>query len=396
MVTANSRTRTAVAGAEPLPLVELARALVRCPSVTPAEGGAIGLLEAELKALGFRTWRLSFGAPPDGPVENLFARVGDGRPHFAFAGHTDVVPPGDRERWSVDPFEGRVAHGVLVGRGAADMKGALAAMVEAARRHVARGAPGSLSFILTGDEEGPATFGTDRVLGWMEAHGHVPDFCLVGEPTSVRRVGDCLKIGRRGSLNAWIRVQGTQGHVAYPDRADNPVRRLVRILHELQSRVLDEGTPWFAPSNLEVTDLEVGNPTPNLIPAEASARLNIRFNDRHRGAELAGWIEQVVATHAPVADVRVRISGEPFLTEPGPFSDLVADAVAAVTGERPTLSTSGGTSDARFIRRLCPVVELGLPGATMHQVDEQVALADLEVLARIYDEVLKRAFSPAR
>ncbi|MFQ3665068.1 MAG: succinyl-diaminopimelate desuccinylase [Sphingomonadaceae bacterium] len=374
--------------------VALARALVRCASVTPEDAGALGLMEEALKALGFRTWRLQFGSPPDGPVENLFARLGEAAPHVAFAGHTDVVPPGDLARWSVDPFAADIADGILVGRGAADMKGALAAMVEAARRHVARGAPGSLSFILTGDEEGPATFGTTRVLDWMEAHGHVPDVCLVGEPTSVRRLGDVVKVGRRGSLNAWITVNGAQGHVAYPDRADNPVRRLIRILAELQGRVLDEGTEWFAPSNLEVVDLEVGNPATNVIPARASARLNIRFNDRHRGAQLAGWIEEVVASHAPSADVTIRISGEAFLTEPGPFSTLVQDAVETVTGERPALSTSGGTSDARFIRRLCPVVEFGLPGATMHKVDEQAAIADIEKLADIYDEVLKRLFTP--
>lgn len=377
-------------------VTELARALVRCPSVTPADAGAIPLLEAELAALGFRTFRLRFGEAPDGPVENLFARLGDGAPHFAFAGHTDVVPPGDLSRWSVDPFAGHVADGLLVGRGAADMKGALAAMVEAARRHVARGSPGSLSFLVTGDEEGPATFGTDRLLDWMEAHGHLPDFCLVGEPTSVRRLGDCVKIGRRGSLNAWITVLGAQGHVAYPDRADNPVRRLVRILAELQARPLDEGSAWFAPSNLEVTDLEVGNPATNLIPAKASARLNIRFNDQHRGAELAGWIEQLVTTHAPAAEVKVRISGEAFLTEPGPLSDLVCAAVEEVTGVRPALSTSGGTSDARFIRRVCPVVEFGLPGETMHRVDEQASLADIAALADVYDAVLQRVFSAPR
>lgn len=376
--------------------VELARALVRCPSVTPEDAGAMAIFEAELKALGFRTFRLQFGEAPDGPVENLFAQVGDSAPHFAFAGHSDVVPAGDLARWSVDPFAGNVADGVLVGRGAADMKGALAAMVEAARRHVARGAKGTLSFIITGDEEGPATFGTDRLLDWMEARGHVPEAVLVGEPTSVRKLGDCVKIGRRGSLNAWITVLGAQGHVAYPDRADNPVRRLIRILAELQARRLDEGSAWFSPSNLEVVDLEVGNPATNVIPAKASARLNIRFNDSHRGAELAGWIEQVVASHAPAAEVRIRISGEAFLTEPGPLSALVRDAVEAVTGETPALSTSGGTSDARFIRRLCPVVEFGLPGASMHKVDEQASLADIEALADIYDEVLKRFFSLAR
>lgn len=373
---------------DPLPL---ARALIRCPSVTPADAGAIGVLADALEALGFRCTRLSFGGPPDGPVENLFATIGSGAPHFAFAGHTDVVPAG--AGWSVDPFAAEVADGFLVGRGAADMKGALAAMVTAAAAHVARGRPGTLSFIVTGDEEGPATFGTDRLLDWMVAHGHRPDQCLVGEPTSVRALGDVVKIGRRGSLNAWITVNGAQGHVAYPDRADNPVRRLVAILADLQGRQLDSGTDWFSPSNLEVTDLEVGNPATNLIPAQARARLNIRFNDRHRGPALAGWIEEVVARHAPSADVRIRISGEAFLTEPGPLSDLVVEAVAAETGLTPVLSTSGGTSDARFIRRLCPVVEFGLPGQTMHKVDEQAALADIAALARIYDRLLERVLA---
>jgi succinyl-diaminopimelate desuccinylase len=227
----------------------------------------------------------------------------------------------------------------------------------------------------------------------MEKEGHLPDACLVGEPTSVRTLGDMMKIGRRGSLNAWIAVLGAQGHVAYPHRADNPIRRLIPLLAELQARTLDTGTDWFAPSNLEVVDLEVGNPATNLIPAKASARLNIRFNDCHRGEDLARWIEETVAAHAPAAEVRIRISGEAFLTEPGPLSSLVAEAVAAVTGLNPEASTSGGTSDARFIRRLCPVVEFGLPGESMHKVDERVDVGDLERLADIYDEVLKRFFS---
>jgi succinyl-diaminopimelate desuccinylase len=372
----------------------LAQALIRCRSVTPADDAAIETLAAALEALGFACTRLAFGAPPDGPVENLFATIGSGAPHFAFAGHTDVVPEGGG--WSVDPYGATIANGQLVGRGAADMKGALAAMVAAAAAHaprLAQGGHGTLSFLITGDEEGPATFGTDALLRWMEAHHHRPELCLVGEPTSVRTLGDVMKIGRRGSLNAWITVNGAQGHVAYPDRADNPVRRLVRILAELQARTLDEGTDWFSPSNLEVTDLEVGNPATNVIPPVARARLNIRFNDRHSGPDLAGWIERTVATHAPSADVRIRISGEAFLTPPGPLSDLVASAVEAETGHAPELSTSGGTSDARFIRRLCPVVEFGLPGLSMHKVDEQAAIADIETLARIYDRVLTTVFA---
>lgn len=371
--------------------VPLAQRLIRCPSVTPADAGAIGVLAQALEGLGFSCHRLTFGAAPDGPVENLFATIGSGGPHFAFAGHTDVVPEGGG--WSVEPYAATIANGILVGRGAADMKGALAAMVSAAEAHVARGAPGTLSFIITGDEEGPATHGTDELLRWMEANGHRPDMCLVGEPTSARRLGDMMKIGRRGSLNCWITVNGAQGHVAYPDRADNPIPRLVAILAELEARVLDEGTDWFSPSNLEVTDLEVGNPATNVIPPRAKARLNIRFNDRHQGAELAAWIEQVVKTHAPSAEVLIRISGEAFLTSPGNLSSLVARAVAAETGIEPELSTSGGTSDARFIRRMCPVVEFGLPGQSMHKVDEQAAVADIEALARIYDRILQTVFA---
>lgn len=371
--------------------VPLAQQLIRCPSVTPADAGAVGVLAHALEGLGFSCHRLTFGAAPDGPVENLFATIGSGGPHFAFAGHTDVVPEGSG--WSVDPYAGEIANGILVGRGAADMKGALAAMVSAAAAHVARGAPGTLSFIITGDEEGPATHGTDELLRWMEANGHRPEMCLVGEPTSTQRLGDMMKIGRRGSLNCWITVNGAQGHVAYPDRADNPIPRLVAILAELKARVLDEGTDWFSPSNLEVTDLEVGNPATNVIPPRAKARLNIRFNDRHQGAELAAWIEQVVKTHAPSAEVVIRISGEAFLTSPGNLSSLVARAVAAETGIEPELSTSGGTSDARFIRRMCPVVEFGLPGQSMHKVDEQAAVADIEALARIYDRVLAAVFA---
>jgi succinyl-diaminopimelate desuccinylase len=377
----------------PVDAIGLAAALIRCPSVTPLDAGALDLLGDTLAGLGFAVHRLRFGEAPDGPVDNLFATIGDGGPHFAFAGHTDVVPPGDVSAWSVAPFEAIIADGQLVGRGAADMKGAIAAMVAAAERHIARGRPGRLSFIITGDEEGPATFGTLPLLAWIEAEGLVPDACLVGEPTSQRVLGDMIKIGRRGSLNAWITVRGAQGHVAYPDRALNPISPLVAILAELKARVLDEGNDWFQPSNLEITDIEVGNPATNMIPAEARARLNIRFNNSHAGAELEAWIRGVVARHAASADAVVRISGEAFLTAPGALSALVSDAVQAVTGAVPELSTTGGTSDARFIRRLCPVVEFGLPGRSMHKIDEHAALDDIDRLATVYDEVLKRVFS---
>ena len=370
--------------------LDLAARLIRCPSVTPADAGAQDVLAAALEGIGFTVHRLTFGEAPDGPITNLFATVGSGAPHFAFAGHTDVVPPGDG--WGSDPFAGAVADGWLIGRGAADMKGSIAAFAAAAEATVARGFAGTLSLIITGDEEGPATFGTAPLLDWMAANGHVPDLCLVGEPTSARVLGDTVKIGRRGSLNAWLTVNGAQGHVAYPAKADNPITRLVAILSRLEARVLDAGSDWFDESNLEVTDITVGNPATNVIPAQASARLNIRFNDLHRGPDLETWLRGVIAEEAPSAEVKVRISGEAFLTEPGALSALVAGAIEQVTGTQPELSTSGGTSDARFIRRLCPVVEFGLVGATMHKVDEAVPVADVVSLTEIYSAVLAQVF----
>lgn len=375
--------------------VALTQALISCPSVTPADEGAMDVLERALTDLGFACTRLTFGHPPDGPVENLFATLsGAPGPHFAFAGHSDVVPAGDLAGWSEDPFAAMIRDGFVVGRGAADMKGALAAMIAATAHHLSRGPlVGRLSFIITGDEEGPATFGTAPMLDWMEAQCLVPDLCLVGEPTSQHHLGDMVKIGRRGSLNAWITVNGAQGHVAYPDRADNPITRLVAILADLKARHLDSGNDWFQPSNLEITDVAVGNPATNLIPAQARARINIRFNTEHTGAALADWIRAIVAAHAPSANVDVKISGEAFLTEPGALSSLVSAAIADVTGRTPELSTTGGTSDARFIRRLCPVVEFGLPGQSMHKVDEHAAVADIEGLTAIYAALLARVLA---
>jgi succinyl-diaminopimelate desuccinylase len=373
-------------------VLALAQDLVRCASVTPADAGAQEVLASALAALGFEIHRLRLGSPPDGPIENLFATLGSGAPHFAFAGHTDVVPTGDVAAWSVDPFAAEIGNGRLVGRGVADMKGAIAAFVGAAGRQIARGLPGRLSLIITGDEEGPATYGTAPMLEWLEAHDLVPDLCLVGEPTSAQVLGDTIKVGRRGSLNAWITVNGAQGHVAYPHRADNPATRLVAILASLKARHLDDGSDWFDPSNLEVTDIAVGNPATNVIPAQARARLNIRFNDLHHGPDLEAWVRATVAELAPSGDVVVKISGEAFLTEPGQLSDIVAAAVRDVTGIEAELSTSGGTSDARFIRRLCPVVEFGLPGGSMHKTDESIAVADLAALTDIYDGVLARIF----
>ena len=366
----------------------LAERLIEAPSVTPAAGLVFDALQAMLEPLGFAVTRFHAGAPPDGPVENLFA-VRHGPPgsrHFAFAGHLDVVPPG--EGWTSAPFapERRPSPGgeLLYGRGAVDMKGAIAAMVAA----VAEIPPeaGTLSFVITGDEEGPARFGTVALIERMRALGELPDLCLVGEPTSVNRLGDTVKIGRRGSVNMWLSVAGTQGHVAYPQLADNPIPRLVALLGELQALELDAGTDWFQRSNLELTDLDVGNPATNVIPVDARARLSIRFNDLHDGAALVARVEAIAARHG--GTVRAVISGEPFLTPPGDFSALVSDAILAETGATPELSTSGGTSDARFLKDLCPVIEFGLPNATMHKRDEAVALDDLEVLARIYRRIV--------
>ena len=371
----------------------LAERLIAAPSVTPASGLAFDALEAMLKPLGFAITRFHAGEPPDGPVENLFAiRQGPvGSRHFAFAGHLDVVPPGDG--WTSAPFapERRSSPWgeLLYGRGAVDMKGAIAAMVSAVAEIPTEA--GTLSFVITGDEEGPARFGTVALIERMRAMGAIPDLCLVGEPTSVARLGDMAKIGRRGSVNMWLTVTGTQGHVAYPHLGDNPIRKLVALLAELQAMPLDAGTEWFQPSNLEVTDLMVGNPATNVIPAEAKARLSIRFNDLHTGAELVERVTALSARHG--GTVRTVISGEAFLTPPGAFSALVAAAVEAETGIAPELSTSGGTSDARFLKNLCPVIEFGLCNATMHKTDEAVALADLEVLARIYRRIARAALA---
>jgi succinyl-diaminopimelate desuccinylase len=364
--------------------IDLAKALLRAQSVTPARGPVFDVLEAALVPLGFTVERFVEGVAPDGPVENLLAvRAGPGR-DLAFAGHVDVVPPGDG--WSASPWSGQERAGLLYGRGAVDMKGAVAAFVAAAAR-----ARGAVSLIITGDEEGPATYGTPRLIERMHERGIAPALCLVGEPTSVSRLGDTVKIGRRGSVNIWIDVPGKQGHVAYPHLADNPIPRLVAALAAIDGIVLDHGNAWFQPSNIEVTDLHVGNPATNVIPARASARLSIRFNDEHTGAALADRITGIIHAHAPNATVTPRISGEAFLTPPGELSTLLSDAIREHTGLVPELSTTGGTSDARFLSRLCPTVEFGLVNATMHQADEAVAVDDLRALAAIYASVITRA-----
>ncbi|MFZ9394484.1 MAG: succinyl-diaminopimelate desuccinylase [Erythrobacter sp.] len=366
---------------------QLANRLIAAPSVTPASGPVFDELEAMLSPLGFEVHRFfrGDGAPgtEEAPVENLFAirRGPEGSRHFAFAGHLDVVPPG--EGWTSAPFVPEVRGDLLHGRGAVDMKGAIAAMVAAVAEIPS--AAGTVSLIITGDEEGPALHGTRALIDFMREHGFQPDLCLVGEPTSVHRLGDMMKIGRRGSLNVWLEVEGAQGHVAYPHNADNPLPRMVAMLAELNALHLDDGTEWFQPSNLEITDIEVGNPATNVIPARAKARISIRFNDLHSGASLARQVVEIAERHGGKA--RPVISGEPFLTPPGEFSRIIAEAVEAETGLVPEASTTGGTSDARFLRSVCPVIEFGLCNATMHKRDEAVALADLETLSRIYVRV---------
>ena len=373
----------------PPSVLELAEALIACPSVTPAAGLVFDCLEGQLKPLGFEVHRFHAGEAPDGPVENLFAlRQGPaGSRHFGFAGHVDVVPPG--EGWTGAPFAPEVRGELLYGRGAVDMKGSIAAMVAAAAAVPQQA--GTISFIITGDEEGPATYGTQELIKHMRGADQIPDLILVGEPTSVNRLGDMMKIGRRGSTNIWLTVEGKEGHVAYPHLADNPITRLVHMLAELKAMELDEGTDWFQASNLEITDLTVGNPATNVIPPRAQARLSIRFNDRHTGKGLGERVSAIAEKHGGTA--RPVVYGEAFLTPPGAFSALIADAVEAELGLRPEASTTGGTSDARFLKDLCPVIEFGLCNATMHKRDEAVAVADLDALARIYARVAKAALA---
>ena len=365
--------------------IALLQALIRCDSVTPARGAVFDVLEAALVPLGFAVDRFTVGEPPAEPVENMIALRDGAGPLFAFAGHVDVVPPG--EGWTGSPWDGAIRGEMLYGRGAADMKGGVAAFAAAA----ARQPEAACALLITGDEEGPALHGTRAIITRMAERGIVPAMCLVGEPTSVARLGDTVKIGRRGSLYLWIDVPGKQGHVAYPQLADNPVPKLVRALAAIDAVRWDDGTDWFQPSNLQLTELEVGNPTTNVIPARARGRLAFRFNDLHRGTELIERLTAIVREHAPEAVVTHRLTGEPFLTQPGPLSDMVGAAVEEVTGLPPELSTSGGTSDARFLAKVCPVVEVGLRNATMHQVDEAVAVADVEALTAVYAAVLGRA-----
>jgi succinyl-diaminopimelate desuccinylase len=378
--------------------ITLARDLLRCPSVTPAEGGALDLLATVLAGAGFAVDRVAFSEPGADDVENLYARIGSGSPHLIFAGQTDVVPPGDEARWRHDPFGGDIADGILYGRGAVDMKGAIACMLAAVvdRLAASAGKPnGSISFLITGDEEGIAVNGTIKLLKWAAARGETFDHCILGEPTNPEHLGDMIKIGRRGSLNGTLVVPGTQGHVAYPALADNPVRRIVAIMSAVMTEPLDAGSAHFDPSNLEFTSVDVGNKTVNVIPAEARARFNIRYNDCHTRDRLMALVEARAAAGANGG--RFHIAWDPsnahaFVTTPGPFVGLVSEVVAEVTGRKPVLSTSGGTSDARFIREYGPVVEFGLVNRTMHGTDECVATADLVALTAIYRKMLDRYF----
>ena len=378
--------------------VTLARDLIRCPSVTPAEGGALVYLQGVLERAGFTVHRVKFSEAGSAEVENLYARIGTAAPHLMFAGHTDVVPPGEETAWTHAPFAGDIADGQLYGRGAVDMKGAIACFLAATLDYLAAngGKPrGSISFLITGDEEGDAINGTIKLLQWAAARGERFDHCIVGEPSNPAALGDAVKIGRRGSLNGTLVVTGKQGHVAFPHLAENPIRGLVALMTAIMAAPLDRGTVHFDPSNLEFTSVDVGNRTVNLIPGAVRARFNIRYNDLHTPESLKGLIEERCAAAAGGARWRVEYlpsNSWVFLTKPGPFVDLVSEAIHQATGRRPQLSTSGGTSDARFIKDYCPVLEFGLVGKTMHQVDEHVPTAELAALTAIYRRILDRYF----
>jgi succinyl-diaminopimelate desuccinylase len=375
--------------------IELARALIRCPSVTPADAGALSVLEDALTRLGFRCERMRFEQDGTAPIDNLYARLGTEAPVLTFAGHTDVVPPGPAEAWRFGPFDGEVRDGMLYGRGAADMKGGIAAFVAAVASYLStHGKPrGSIVLLITGDEEDVAVNGTRKMLESLAARGEKLDVCIVGEPTNPDALGDMVKIGRRGSLNGTLTVKGTQGHVAYPLRADNPVPRLVATLAALKAEPLDHGTEFFDPSNLEVVAMWTDTKVSNVIPGSVHALFNVRFNDRWSGAALEAHLRKIVEAHAGAHDLSITVSGESFRTAPGPWTELVAGSIETVTGRRPDLSTTGGTSDARFIARYCPVVEFGLVGRSMHKVDEHVPLADLAQLTRVYESVIGRFFA---
>ena len=376
--------------------VALTQSLIRCPSVTPADAGALAEVQLAAERLGFACERVTFSEPGHADIDNLYARLGTEGPNFCFAGHTDVVPPGDAGAWRHDPFGAVIEDGLLYGRGAADMKSAIAAFLAGVERYLDKAGDsfkGSISLLITGDEEADSVNGTVKLLKWLKDRGERLDAALVGEPTSPERLGEMVKIGRRGSLSGWVTVNGIQGHTAYPHRADNPANRLVAMLAGLTAEPLDQGSDHFGPSNLEITTIDIGNPANNVIPARASAAFNIRFNDRHSAASLEDWIRRTFDAAGGDYELTLRCSGDSFVTSEGPLSRVVSGAVQRITGVTPELSTSGGTSDARFIKDHCPVVEFGLVGRTIHQVDEHVATADIEELAEVYAAVIHDFFA---
>ena len=376
--------------------IDLTQALIRCPSVTPADAGALDVLRAALEPVGFACHRLRFSADGTPDIDNLYARLGSNGRNFCFAGHTDVVPPGSPAGWTVDPFKADIIDGQVYGRGASDMKGAIAAFAGAAARFVkkrGRDFGGSISLLITGDEDGPAVNGTAKVLDWMTQRGETIDLCIVGEPTNEKQIGDMAKIGRRGSMNIVLTAIGQQGHVAYPHLADNPNHSLVRMLAELTAKPLDQGTDFFQASSLQITTIDVGNPTTNVIPARATAGINIRFNDLHTSKTLVEWMKGKLDAVGKRYEMAVSVSGEAFLTPPGPLSELLSGAIDSVVKRKPQLSTTGGTSDARFIKAHSPVIEFGLVSLTMHKVDERAAIADIRNLSAIYEAALDRFFA---
>ena len=375
--------------------IELTRALIRCASVTPTDGGALGLTGAALERLGFTIYHMTFSEDGTPDVSNLYARLGNCGPNFCFAGHTDVVPVGDAEAWNLEPFAAEIRDDILYGRGAADMKGAVAAFIAAVDRFLGKRNgqfEGSISLLITGDEEGPAINGTVKVLDWLANRGENLDHCLVGEPTNPDNLGDMIKIGRRGSLTGTLTVKGIQGHVAYPHLADNPLPRLIKMMDRFTSHLFDNGNEHFSPTNLELASIDVGNTASNVIPAQATALFNIRFNTEQTSDDLEKWLQEQCEAVGGDYTLKINIGAKPFLTQPGPFTDLISDAVEEVTGIKPALTTTGGTSDARFIHHHCPVAEFGLISETMHKVDEQASVSDIEQLTRIYTRILELYF----
>ena len=375
--------------------IELSQRLIRCPSVTPDEGGALDELQNVLEELGFRCQRLLFSESGTPDVDNLYARLGDRGPNFCFAGHSDVVPPGDRDEWGEDPFSGVVIDGKLFGRGSADMKSAIASFISAVQRYksnVGEEIPGSISLLITGDEEGPAINGTIKVLDWMSKNNELIDACIVGEPTNPDHLGQMIKIGRRGSFTGWLTVTGVQGHTAYPHLAENPLSKLVKMLEPLAEEQLDQGTEYFPPTTVAISSIDTGNSATNVIPQKVTASFNIRFNDSRTAEDLEEWLRAHFDSVGGSYQLETACSSNAFITEPGALSEDLISAIKDVVGSSPEMSTTGGTSDARFIRKYCPVVEFGIVGKTMHKINEHVEIKDVELLTDIYTELLDRFF----